>query len=204
MTLRKLTFADTAQAIEVQSLAFEQDPLWVYAVPNVEKRRRLLRQTFTPTVRLGILNGQAYGIGSPTEGLVLWRSPTDRPPVLNFVKAGFWRLLVNPAFLAIFPKVLPVFLQFGRMQKRYASDPHYYLETISIAPTSQGKGLASTMIRPFLEKADAEGVGVYTETVTPSNVGLYEHYGLRVVEEYAVPKTPLKVWGFYRPRQTKE
>lgn len=47
-------------------------------------------------------------------------------------------------------------------------------------------------------KADAEGVSVYTETMTPANVGLYEHYGFRVMEQYRVPQTDLSIWSFYR------
>lgn len=53
----------------------------------------------------------------------------------------------------------------------------------------QGRGVASRLIRPFLDRADSEHVGAYTETMTPSNVPLYEHFGFRCQEAYAVPKT---------------
>ncbi|MBZ0285130.1 MAG: GNAT family N-acetyltransferase [Anaerolineae bacterium] len=84
------------------------------------------------------------------------------------------------------------------MQKQYAPEPHYYLNTIAVLPEAQGKGLASQLIKPFLANADAEGVSVYTETMTPANVGLYEHYGFRVMEQYHVPQTDLSIWSFYR------
>jgi len=35
------------------------------------------------------------------------------------------------------------------MQKRNAPGKHYYLISIGINPESQGKGLASILIRPF-------------------------------------------------------
>jgi len=32
----------------------------------------------------------------------------------------------------------------------------------------------------------------------PSNVGLYEHFGFRRVQQYAAPGTELGIWAFYR------
>ena len=53
-------------------------------------------------------------------------------------------------------------------------------------------------MRPFLDEADSRGISSYTETMTPSNVGLYEHFGFTCVEQYAVPGTELNIWAFYR------
>ncbi|MBL8163866.1 MAG: GNAT family N-acetyltransferase [Anaerolineae bacterium] len=201
MELRPLTLADLEAATEVQSAAFQDDPLWVYLYPDVERRKRLLRKTFVRALRLGILSEQAYGIGEPLEGLALWSAPNDSTPIAAVLRSGLWQMLFVPAFMASLPRAIPIFSRFESMQKRYAPEPHYYLQTISVAPRAQGKGLASRLIRPFLMKADAERVSVYTETMTPSNVGLYEHYGFRTVEQYDVPGQDLHVWGFYRPVQ---
>ena len=84
------------------------------------------------------------------------------------------------------------------MQKKYAPKPHYYLSTISVLPESQGRGLASKLIRSFLEKTDEQSVGTYTETMTPSNVGLYEHYGFQCMEQHRVPRTDLSIWALFR------
>jgi ribosomal protein S18 acetylase RimI-like enzyme len=87
------------------------------------------------------------------------------------------------------------------MRKTYAPGPHLYLQTIGIRPEAQGQGLASRLIRPFLAEADRRGLPCYTETVTPENVGLYEHYGFRVVEMRHLPGLGLTLWGFYRPKE---
>ena len=91
-----------------------------------------------------------------------------------------------------------IFAQFERMQKIYAPEPHYYLQSIGVRPGFQGQGLASGLVRPFLDEADSRGISSYTETMTPSNVGLYEHFGFTSVEQYAVPGTELNIWAFYR------
>ena len=70
-------------------------------------------------------------------------------------------------------------------QKIYAPEPHCYLQSIGVRPGYQGQGLASGLVRPFLDEADSRGISSYTETMTPSNVGLYEHFGFTCVEQYA-------------------
>jgi GNAT superfamily N-acetyltransferase len=87
------------------------------------------------------------------------------------------------------------------MQQQYALEPHYYLNTIGVVREAQGKGRASQLIKPVLAEADEQAISVYTETMTPSNVPLYEHYGFVCREEYDVPNTDLKIWALYRPAQ---
>jgi ribosomal protein S18 acetylase RimI-like enzyme len=138
-------------------------------------------------------------VGDPLEGIAIWSAPGQ--PETGFstlVQAGFLNLFAS-RFVYSLARAFPIFSQFDRMQKQYAPDPHYYLNTIGVAPESQGKGVASKLIKPFLARADEQGVSAYTETITPSNVSLYEHYGFRVMEGYAVPKTDLCLWSFYRP-----
>jgi ribosomal protein S18 acetylase RimI-like enzyme len=195
---RRLTLADLERAVEVQSRAFASDPLWVYLVPDEKQRWKDLRRLFVPTFRLGILSQQAYGVGDPLEGVAVWNLPGEKTPLSAILRAGFWRVLLSPGTIAQFRKAIPIFSQFERMQKQFALDTYYYLSTISVHPDVQGKGVASRLIRPFLAKADAEGIGAYTETMTPENVGLYEHYGYRVMEAYQVPGTDLCIWSFYR------
>jgi ribosomal protein S18 acetylase RimI-like enzyme len=195
---RSLTLADLQRGIAIQASAFQDDPFWAYLVPDPIRRKTLLRQVFTPLIRLGILTETIYGAGETLNGLSVWSLPGQPARPTAPLRAGFIRLLANPAFLRTLPKAAPIFGKFEAMQKRYAPGPHLYLQTISVDPAAQGQGLASRLIRPFLAYADARRLGTYTETVTPSNVGLYTHYGVKVVEEYKVPGTPLIQWGFYR------
>lgn len=197
-TLQLLTKMDLERAVMVQSKAFLNDPLWEYLLPNEQKRCAVLPKFFTPLLRFGILNEQAYGIGTPPDGVVVWGIPNQRTRLGAILGSGFQSILFS-SFAPQFIRVRNIFAKFDEMQKRYAPEPHYYLQTISVLPEAQGKGLASKLIKPFLEKADSEYVSTYTETITPENVGLYEHYGFQVMEAYRVSKTDLRLWSFYRP-----
>ena len=108
------------------------------------------------------------------------------PLLLTFYTLGFLR-------------ARPALRQIERMHKQYASEPHYYLDNLAVLPGAQGKGFASELLRPILATAEEQKVMVYTDTVTRSNVGLYEHFGFQCVEECRVAGTGLTVWALRRP-----
>lgn len=64
---------------------------------------------------------------------------------------------------------------------------------------ARGKGVSSKLIRPFLEMADTQRTIVYTDTVTSSNVALYEHFGFQCGEQSPVSGTGLTVFALRRP-----
>jgi hypothetical protein len=183
----------------VLSKAFYSDPLWKYLVPDDAKRAALLPKFYRAFVRLGLRSGQTFGVGDPVEGVAVWSKPGQEVVFSGLFGVDFLKLIFSPFILTFARTAFPIFSRFEMMQKRYAPEPHFYLNTIGVMPEAQGKGLASKLIRPFLAQADTQGVSTYTETMTPSNVGLYEHYGFRVMEEYCVPNTELSIWSFYRP-----
>jgi ribosomal protein S18 acetylase RimI-like enzyme len=202
-TLRQLTLADLDRATLVISQAFRDDPLWCYLFPDRQRRVTALPRFFGTFVNLGIRTQQAYGVGAPLEGVAVWSAPQKTgAKFADYLNAGFPRLIFGPLFFSFF-KAQNIFTRFEQMQKRYAPGPHYYLNTIGVLPAAQGQGLASQLVKPFLAQADAQGVSAYTETMTPSNVTLYEHYGFKTVERYDIPGTRLSQWAFYRPVQGK-
>jgi ribosomal protein S18 acetylase RimI-like enzyme len=197
-SIRSLGLADLDRAVFIQSKAFHNDPLWKYLIMDPEKRGMLLPKFNQVFLNIGIRNGQTYGVSDPIEGVAVWGAPYQNEIAFSgFATMGFFRLFGSPLFVA-FAKALRIFSQAEAMHKKYARDPHYYLNTIAVLPESQGRGLASRLIRPFLEEADERSMGAYTETMRASNVELYEHYGFQCMEEYCVPRTDLTIWALYR------
>lgn len=195
---RLLSTFDLERAVHVQSQAFQNDPLWQYMIPEDEQRKRMLPKFFRVFLNASIRCRQAYGVGDPVEGVALWCAPHQKRFELSGAFIVGVLKLAFEGFLSPFLRALKVFSRIEMMQGAYAPGPHYYLNTIAVLPDSQGKGLASKLIRPFLEKADEESVGAYVETMAGRNVGLYEHFGFQCVEQYHVPITELDVWAFYR------
>jgi ribosomal protein S18 acetylase RimI-like enzyme len=194
-----LRASDLDAAVRIQSSAFQDDPLWVYLLPEPKRRAAALRRCFNPVFATSIRAGQVYGAGTPLAGLAVWSTPRSTTPLSAALPSipGFLKIALSP-FVLRFRLAFPIFAKFDEFKQKHVHGPHYYLNTISVAPEAQGQGLASKLIRPFLDEADTHGLPVYTETMTPSNVGLYTHYGFKVMEEYRFPGTDLYLWSFLR------
>lgn len=76
---------------------------------------------------------------------------------------------------------------------------HLYLATIGTTPAMQGKGLATRALAPVLDEADAEGVGVFVETSSASNVTFYSRLGFAVTGRRRVGADGPRVWAMLRP-----
>ena len=192
---RLLNFNDMEVAVKVMSEAFFMDPLWGYLIPDEGRRKKVLKKFFEILLSIGISNNQVYGVSNPIKGVVIWEKPDS---TFNFPwKVLFPGIVFFIMNIVVLIRAWPVFRKFSSMQKNNAPVKHYYLISIGINPESQGKGLASILIRPFLDEAIRNGYGVYTETVTPENVPIYEHYGLKVVEKFSFKEKKLDLWAFY-------
>ena len=54
------------------------------------------------------------------------------------------------------------------------------------------------MLQPILDRADADGVACYLETVNAKNVPFYVARGFAVVLEAIEPASGLRLWTFRR------
>jgi ribosomal protein S18 acetylase RimI-like enzyme len=196
---RRVAPEESDVAATILARAFANDPLWCYLLPVPTERFFGLRQFFRATLPYYIRQEIVWSIGEPFAGISVWVPPQTLPnPLGALLNPNTATIFFNP-LLAAFGQAIPVFAQFERMHQQYKSQPHYYLATIGVVPQAHGRGLASRLIKPVLQEADVHRVGVYTETMTASNVPLYQHYGFCVQECYQVPNTDLRIWSFYRP-----
>ncbi len=64
---------------------------------------------------------------------------------------------------------------------------HWYLGTIGTHPAHAGKHLGTDLLSANLAMIDAAGEAAYLESTNPVNIGFYERFGFRVVDEINVP-----------------
>lgn len=62
-------------------------------------------------------------------------------------------------------------------------DDVWYLDVIGVDPRRQGTGIGGALIHFGIERASAAGDDAFLETSVPGNVGYYERFGFRVVDE---------------------
>lgn len=84
------------------------------------------------------------------------------------------------------------------LKKDFTDHYDWYLYNLSIKQESQGKGIASKLLRPMLEFCDKEQMAAYLETNKEKNVGLYEHYGFELKKEELVPKSNVTHYAMVR------
>jgi ribosomal protein S18 acetylase RimI-like enzyme len=200
--IHPLDFSYVAEAADVISQAFMEDPLCVFMLPSKRNRLKTLRKFFHLYGEINIKNHRGYGVGEPLQGVAFWIEPT-RPDVSISVRSlGLFLPLLFSMYPLGYLRARAILKKIDLQHQKYAAEPHYYLDNIGVLPSARGKGYSSRLIRPFLEKADLDKAITYTDTVTRANVGLYEHFGFQCMEECPVDRTGITVWSLLRPVQS--
>ena len=70
---------------------------------------------------------------------------------------------------------------FEQMGRYHPQEPHWYLPFIGVDPVRQGQGIGAALLRPILEKCDAERLPAYLESSNPRNRPLYQRHGFEMV-----------------------
>ncbi|ASB49153.1 GNAT family N-acetyltransferase [Alkalitalea saponilacus] len=94
-------------------------------------------------------------------------------------------------------KVLVKVLDF-KWPQEFFKGRHYRIKIISIDKSLRGTGAFRKLITPAIEYADREQIPMVLETHNPSNVGLYEHFGFKLVKTISSPKTPIQQYCMIR------
>ena len=81
---------------------------------------------------------------------------------------------------------------------RQMPGPHWYLMLLGVDPAGQRRGLGGRLLKPALDRADAEGSMCYLETAQPDNIPFYRKHGFEIVIEEIEPVSGLKFWAFQR------
>ena len=68
---------------------------------------------------------------------------------------------------------------------------------VGVDPDWQGRGLGAALMRPILDRCDADGVAAYLEASSPRNRVLYERHGFVVTKELSVADSP-SLYGMWR------
>ena len=137
------------------------------------------------------------------KGVAIWIPPGQFP--LNsfrlFMSGGYvlpFRLRLN--------KLLPFINLFLKIETRHKSllpEPHWYLSMLGIQPGNQGQGRGSALIKPALDRADAEKMPCYLETSTTDAVRFYQRQGFELVERIDLVRGELCVWIMIRLPNSK-
>jgi GNAT superfamily N-acetyltransferase len=192
--VRKATLDDLPLLADSLARAFHDDPGWSHLLPDPGDRTERLRLFFETELR-GI--ALPLGLVWTTEdvaGAAVW-SPPDawRVPVTATLREF-------PPMLKVFGSRLPLALRSRiRMEGLHPRRPaHWYLAIMGVAPERQGRGLGTALMRPALERLDAERIPAYLESSTPRSRALYSRNGFEVSGEFHLPSDGPPIWRMWR------
>ncbi|OQP50245.1 GNAT family N-acetyltransferase [Niastella populi] len=181
MKIRTGTPLDEAQATAVLTLAFSNDPMARWSLPDAAKFLAafpLLTKAFGGSSFEGGTSFIAEGFA----GAALWLPPGVGPDDESLV-----RILVENASDDIkddMPKI------FEQMEEFHPAEPHWYLPMIGVDPARQGDGVGSALMAEALKVIDRNGAIAYLESSNPRNISLYKRHGFEVIGEIQSGSSP--------------
>lgn len=172
---RRATPGDLERVSEVLARAFQDDPMWRWALgrDGTDERRARLERFFGGIARILEARHELTFVAGDTAGAAVWMPP------------GQWKFrLVDEARLA--PTVLGAFGAAGTVrllellmgvERVHLREPHYYLFAIGTDPAQQGRGVGAALLEPMLARCDAEKLPAYLESSNPANLAFYRRHG---------------------------
>jgi ribosomal protein S18 acetylase RimI-like enzyme len=183
----RLEKTDIPRAAAMLARAFFSDPKMTHLLPEVSARTGRSRSLFEFELRYGLIYGEVYATSPACEGVCVWL-PSEKSAInlWRAFRAGGFRLR-NQLGPEGFDRLMAFSDRVDELHARHLSAPHTYLFFIGVDPACQGQGYAGKLIRPMLERLDAEGMSCYLNTQNERNAGLYEHFGFRVIDRQTIP-----------------
>jgi GNAT superfamily N-acetyltransferase len=178
--------------------AFHDDPIYRWLVPRERQWERNGQHLFACYLRQSAASGTV--LTTPErEGAALWVRPSaPGPGVLE-------RLRSAAALLRTVRARTPLALRAAAViHRHHLRDPHWYLSILGTEPPLQGLGIGSALMRPVLERCDAEGRLAFVKTATRSTLPLYEQHGFAIVDAFRLPAGGPEVWCMVRRPQAPD
>ena len=196
--LTPLTEALVKRAADMGARAFADDPTTYYLIPDPRKRPNL-KYAFEYYLRMSELDREEAYLTSPEcEGIAIWvHSQARGPPPFNVLRAG-WPWLPLRCGTTYLWRDARMERRYDKLREELAPKPHMYLALLAIDPPFQGRGLASKLLRPMLQRLDNQRLPAYVETQNLKNVAMYSHYGFRLIREDQPPGTGFKLYLMVR------
>ena len=193
MSARLVEPGEHAAVYAALARAFADDPVTCFIFPDDASRERRLRGFYRATTPLMVAHGAFYS-DDQQRGGAIWQAPDPpRPPILALAS------MVVQSAVVLRSRVVAGIRVAEALEQHRLKEPHWYLAILGTDPRHQGKGVGSELMRPILERCDAENTTAYLESSKRENIPFYERHGFEVSDEVQVPGGPL-IWPMVRRR----
>jgi ribosomal protein S18 acetylase RimI-like enzyme len=198
MDVVRLRPSERKAAAKVYARAFLNYPMVTHYWPDPERRARYLAWYLGCAIDYGLRYGEAYTTPD-VAGIAVWLPPGQTHiTTWRYVVAGYLPLPLRMGIRQFFTVTLESDEWVQQVHEEIVPGPHWYLWGIAVDPGRQGQGIGTTLMRPGLERADAQHLPCYLETHDEKNVPFYTNRGFDLVRTAQVPGSDLRFWCFLR------
>jgi ribosomal protein S18 acetylase RimI-like enzyme len=178
--MKRATLADVDRIKNILVVSFKSDPHLIFLLQQSKNARKLdilidyvVDQTFR--------QGEIY-LSDDKSAVALWDFETNEKMSFHYI----WRNLAFLARIGI-KSVTRIVKSEARIHKNFRKYPHYcHLYMIGVLPEAQGKGLASTLMNPMLQRMQEKSIPVFLETANLRNVEIYKKKGFKIFEALTI------------------
>jgi len=185
-------------ASEMLVRSFFNDPKLTHILPDKEERREKGKHLFAFELHFGLRYGRVWATSPNLEGVAVW-IPSQNAAIT------FWRAMLCGGMalqIGLGKEAMERLMAFSDKvdiyHKKHLPSPHCYLFFIGVDPRHQGQGYGGQLIRPMIEWLDEKGMACYLNTQNEKNIGLYEHFGFRAVEQVTLSGSAIVHTGMVR------
>ena len=191
LTIRKATCHDRAALVETLTVVFHDDPVFVWWVPDPQRRPQILRAFFEVVVDVYQPHDELWVTEPDPIATAIWVPPGCQPSGDEAEQMVGW--LVEAAAETADRLLAALEL----MEDQHPHDLHAYLFFVATLPQWRSRGIGSAVMREVLHRCDRDGTPAYLEATTLESQRLYLRHGFEVTGEIRLPDGP-SMWPMWR------
>lgn len=188
--IREATPGDVEGAADTLTAAFAEYPFTRHTISADDHLARLREFQRLFLAEIGLPHGRVW-VSDDLDAVAVWSTPVgDAGPTLQQLLPRLIELAGDRSDAHASAE--------AAMEAHRPSEPVWFLGTVGVRPSAQGRGLGRAVIEPGLAAADAERVPAFLETSTDANVGVYKALGFETTAEYDLPDGGPRTWAMLR------
>lgn len=194
MQVRRTTNADLPAVVATITDAFLDDPMWVWAFPDVQRRAEHYQRWWGVFVASAARYNEIW-LADDAAAVAVWIPPGGQE--LDDEQAAQLEPLLRDT---VGPWTSSVLEGLDRFENAHPhEEPHYYLSLLGTRSDRRGEGLGMALLAQCLAAIDAEQMPAYLESTNPVNNRRYERAGFVNIGSFAMPLDGPTVTRMWRP-----
>jgi ribosomal protein S18 acetylase RimI-like enzyme len=178
--MRRATLADVDLIKSILLVSFKNDPHLTWLLEE-SKNKFKLNVLIDYVVHQTLRRGEIY-LTDDNNAVALWDFERNEKMSFHYI----WRNLVF--LVRIGPRsVIRIVKSEAHVHNNFRKYPRYcHLYLIGVLPEAQGRGLASALMNPMVQRMKEKLIPVFLETANLRNVDIYKKKGFKIFEALAI------------------